>query len=54
MSVFGDSLNDILMFKKAKVSVAVKNALEEVKKEATVILPYTNDEDGVAKYLSAV
>ncbi len=50
-TVFGDSLNDIEMFKIAGISVAVKNALDEVKKEANIILPHSNDEDGVAKYL---
>jgi len=51
ITVFGDSLNDIGMFKIAGTSVAVKNALEAVKREATIVLPHTNDEDGVAKYL---
>ena len=51
MTVFGDNINDIEMFKIAGTSVAVSNALDEVKKEATVILPHNNDEDGVAKYL---
>jgi len=50
--VFGDSLNDIGMFEYAGKSIAVKNALEEVKKRADLILPHTNDEDAVAKYLS--
>jgi len=54
LTVFGDSLNDLGMFKKAKNAVAVKNALPEVKKEANIVLPYTNDEDGVAKYLSKI
>ena len=51
MTVFGDSLNDIGMFKLAGTSVAVQNALDEVKAIADVILPHSNDEDGVAKYL---
>jgi len=51
VTVFGDSLNDIGMFKLARNAVAVANALEEVKAVANVILPHTNDEDGVAKYL---
>ncbi len=54
LTVFGDSLNDISMFKKAKKAVAVKNALPEVKKEADIILPHTNDEDTVAEYLEKV
>jgi len=51
ITTFGDSLNDIGMFRLSGVSVAVKNALEEVKREASIVLEYSNDEDGVAKYL---
>jgi len=50
-SVFGDSLNDIGMFKLAGRSIAVQNALDEVKAHADIILPHTNDEDAVAKFL---
>ena len=50
-TVFGDGLNDIGMFKLAGTAVAVNNALDAVKKEATVILDESNDEDAVAKYL---
>jgi len=49
--VFGDSLNDIGMFEYAGLSIAVKNALDAVKKKANIVLPHTNDEDAVAKYL---
>ena len=52
LSVFGDSLNDIGMFKLSNKSIAVSNALDEVKSVADIVLPYSNDEDGVAKYLS--
>lgn len=52
LTVFGDSINDIEMFKLANVSVAVSNALDSVKKEANIILPHSNDEDAVAKYLA--
>ncbi|HFQ61872.1 MAG TPA: HAD-IIB family hydrolase [Epsilonproteobacteria bacterium] len=51
VTVFGDSINDIGMFKLAGTSVAVANALDEVKAVADVVLPHSNDEDGVAKYL---
>lgn len=54
LCVFGDSHNDIGMFKKASLSVAVKNAVDELKKEADIILPHTNDEDAVAKFLSKI
>jgi len=51
VTVFGDSVNDIGMFKLAGTSVAVANALDEVKAVADIILPHSNDEDAVAKYL---
>ena len=54
VTVFGDSVNDIGMFKLAGTSVAVSNALDEVKEVADVILPHSNDEDGVAKYLDTL
>jgi len=54
VTVFGDSVNDIGMFKLAGTSVAVANALDEVKAVADVILPHSNDEDAVAKYLKKV
>ena len=50
-TVFGDGLNDIGMFKLAGTSIAVNNALDSVKKEATIVLEESNDEDAVAKYL---
>lgn len=50
-TVFGDSLNDLGMFKLAGTAVAVGNALEVVKEEADIILDESNDEDAVAKYL---
>jgi len=54
VTVFGDSVNDIGMFKLAGTSVAVSNALDEVKAVADVVLPHSNDEDGVARYLSKI
>ena len=53
-TVFGDGLNDIEMFKLAGTSVAVKNALEELKKEASVVSKFSNDEDAVVKYLQEI
>lgn len=53
VTVFGDSINDIGMFKLAGTAVAVANALDEVKAVADIILPHSNDEDGVARYLDA-
>jgi len=54
VTVFGDSINDIGMFKLAGTSVAVSNALDEVKAVADVVLPHSNDEDGVAKFLNNI
>lgn len=54
MTVFGDSLNDIGMFKLAHNAVAVSNALDEVKAVANRLLPHSNDEDAVAKYLQSL
>lgn len=54
LTVFGDNFNDIGMFELARTSVAVANAQEGVKKMATIVLPHTNDEDGVAKYLQSL
>ena len=51
LTVFGDSSNDMGMFALANEKIAVKNALDELKKIATLTLPDTNDEDAVAKYL---
>ncbi|MEA2048003.1 MAG: HAD-IIB family hydrolase [Campylobacterota bacterium] len=51
ITVFGDSINDIGMFKLAGTAVAVSNALDEVKAVANIVLPHSNDEDAVAQYL---
>lgn len=54
LTVFGDNFNDIGMFELAGISVAVANAQEGVKKAAKIVLPHTNDEDAVAKYLKGL
>jgi len=54
VTVFGDNINDIEMFKLAGTSVAVNNALDRVKAEASIVLPHTNDEDAVARYLERI
>lgn len=50
--VFGDNLNDLSMFELADRSYAVENALDEVKHQATSVIP-SCDEDGVAHFLHA-
>jgi 5-amino-6-(5-phospho-D-ribitylamino)uracil phosphatase len=47
---FGDSVNDIPMFKISDESYAVENAVDELKKYATGII-MSNEKDGVAHWL---
>jgi Cof subfamily protein (haloacid dehalogenase superfamily) len=51
LTVFGDSLNDISMFRIANKAVTVANALDEVKSCASEIIG-TNEEDGVVDYMA--
>ena len=48
--VFGDSLNDISMFKIADEAYAVSNAMDELKKYATGVIG-SNEEDAVVRFL---
>ncbi len=50
-TVFGDHHNDIGLFRAAGTKVAVANAVPELKALADIVLPHTNDEEGVARYL---
>ncbi|WP_456391639.1 HAD family hydrolase [Nitratifractor sp.] len=50
-TVFGDSHNDIGLFEMAGRKVAVANAIDELKERADIVLPWTNDEDAVARFL---
>jgi Cof subfamily protein (haloacid dehalogenase superfamily) len=52
-TVFGDSYNDIGLFKTAGRKVAVANAIEELKSLADIVLPWSNQEDGVMRFLEA-
>ncbi|MDO4229138.1 MAG: HAD family hydrolase [Capnocytophaga sp.] len=47
--VFGDQLNDIEMMQGAKFSYAMKNAQDEVKKVASFITDYDNNNEGVIR-----
>ena len=49
--VFGDQVNDLDMFNMADEALAVANAIPALKEQATGIID-TNEEDGVARYLS--
>lgn len=47
---FGDNVNDLPLLREADVSVAVGNALDEVKEAADVVIG-TNAEDAVARFI---
>ena len=51
LTVFGDNLNDINMFKIAAVAVAVENATDEIKLYADRIIA-SNETDSVVKYIA--
>ena len=51
-TVFGDSHNDIGLFKYAGRKVAVANAIDEIKKSADIVLEWSNDEDAVARFIA--
>ena len=50
LAVFGDSVNDLSMFRVADEAYAVSNALEELKAAATEVIG-SNEEDAVANLL---
>lgn len=47
----GDSENDISLFENVNYSVAMKNAVDSVKKKSKIITEFTNNEDGLAKFV---
>ncbi len=50
---FGDDVGDLRMLYEAGVGVLMKNATEQIQKDAKgiTVSQYTNDEDGVARFL---
>ncbi len=48
---FGDEANDTTMIHYAGTGVAMKNAIDPIKQRANDVTQFTNDEDGVARYL---
>ena len=48
---FGDEDNDMEMIQYAGHGVAMKNGIDELKNVANAITPFTNDQNGLAKYL---
>ncbi|MBQ0140550.1 MAG: Cof-type HAD-IIB family hydrolase [Kurthia sp.] len=51
---FGDGGNDVPLFKKAGRSVAMANAPDWVKKQATEITEFSNNEQGLLKHLQLI
>ena len=51
---FGDAGNDAEMLCFADIGVAMKNAMPELKEHTAYITQLTNDEDGVAHFLSGM
>ena len=51
LTVFGDNLNDINMFKMAGVAVAVENAIDQIKQCADKMIG-SNESDSVVKYIT--
>lgn len=49
--VFGDDFGDLKMINEAGVGVLMKNASEEIKALVKNVSDYTNNEEGVAKFL---
>ena len=48
---FGDSINDIDMFKYCCICVAMKNSSDYIRNNADYITKFSNNEDGVAKFI---
>ncbi|QVK18597.1 Cof-type HAD-IIB family hydrolase [Mycoplasmatota bacterium] len=48
---FGDGGNDVRMIKEAGIGIAMKNAIDVVKKNAQLITDYSNNESGVGLFL---
>lgn len=53
VTVFGDNLNDLGLFREARKRIAVANAHKELKLIADEVIG-TNDHDGVARYIQEV
>lgn len=48
---FGDDLGDLEMLEEATLGVALSNSVESVLSKIKIVTKFSNDEDGVAKYL---
>lgn len=50
---FGDAGNDIPLLTQAGIGVCMKNAKKHMRQHASYVSEYTNQEDGVAKFMEA-
>ena len=50
--VFGDDIGDLKMIQEAGIGVLMKNAKDELKEKVKNVSKYTNNEDGVARFLT--
>ena len=50
----GDGMNDFSMFNACKYKVAMKNANNKLKDSANFITKYTNEEEGVARFINYI
>jgi len=51
VAVFGDDYNDLEMIKYFGLGVAMSNAIDEVRQAADAVTIFSNDEDGVARFI---
>lgn len=49
VAVFGDSGNDVPMFQMTKNSFAMKNAIDDIKRQANFVTEFRNDENGAMR-----
>lgn len=52
-AAFGDALNDLPMLETAGISVAMKNAPEDLQRQCAYVTAGTNDEEGVADFIES-
>ncbi len=51
---FGDEMNDLEMIEYAGHGVVMQNGNSELKKVANDVTPYTNEQDGLARYIKTI
>lgn len=54
VAVFGDWYNDRELFKFGGINIALQNAVGELKADADFVTEYSNDEDGLGRFLKLI